>query len=122
MTSNGRQSLKRVKWAWASIAVEPEADATRSLNIAIDKNSDMDQYFCEFEDYTLLYPDMKICNLLPGSTESFTVEKCRHFLNKHYSKINLFVCLETQFLFLVEDKTWTCHNKRWKSKSRWKLQ
>ena len=42
---------------------------------------------------------MKVCNLLPGSNESFTF-----FLNKPYSKIDLFVCLETHFLSLVEDK------------------
>ena len=79
MTSDGRQSLKRVRGAWASIAVEPEADASRVLNIAIDKHAGMDQYFCEFEDYVLLYPDMKICSLLPGSNESFTVENINIF-------------------------------------------
>ena len=100
MTSDGRQSLKRVRGAWASVAIEPEADATRVLNIATDKHAGMDQYFCE---YVLLYPDMKVCNLLPGSNESFMVEKYKHFLNKPYSKINLFVCLETHFLSLVED-------------------
>ena len=103
MTSEN-QSLKRFRGAWASIAIEPETDATRVLNIAIDKHAGMDQYLCEFEDYVFLYPDMKVCNFLPGSNESFTVEKYKHFLNKPYSKINLFVCLETHFLSLIEDK------------------
>ena len=104
MTSDGRQSLKRVRGAWASIAIKPEADASRVLNNTIEKHAGMDQYFYEFEDYVLPYPDMKVCNLLPGSNESFAVEKYKHFLNKPYSKINLFVCLETHFLFLVEDQ------------------
>ena len=50
-------------------------DAIRVLNIATDKHAGMDQYFCEFEDYVLLYPDIKVCNLLPGSNESCTVER-----------------------------------------------
>ena len=48
MTSDGRQSLKRVRGAWASIAIEPEADASRVLNKAIEKHAAMDQYSCEF--------------------------------------------------------------------------
>ena len=79
MTSDGRQSLKRVRGAWASVAIEPEADASRVLNIAIDKHAGMDQYFCEFEDYVLLCPDMKVCTLLPGSNESFTFENINIF-------------------------------------------
>ena len=121
MTSDGRQSLKRVRGAWASIAIEPEADASRVLNNVIEKHAGMDQYFCEFEDYVLLYPDMKVCNLLPGSNESFTVEKYKHFLNKPYSKINLFVCLETHFLSLVEDKNNALEKNDNESKEKDKL-
>ena len=98
LTFDGRQNLKRVRGAWASIAIEPEADATRVLNIANGNNAGMDQYFCEFEEYVLLYPDMKVCNFLPGSNESFTVEKYIDFLNKPYSKINLFVWKHTFYL------------------------
>ena len=95
--------MKRVAETWRSIAIEPEVDVTRFWNIAIDKHACMYQYFCKFEDYMLLlYPDTKV--LPPGSNESFTVEKYKHFLNKPYSKIAFFVCLETQFLCLVEGK------------------
>ena len=103
LTSDGRQSLKRVGGTWPLIAIEPEAGAVKFWNIAIDKHAGMDQHFCKFEDYVLLlYPDTKV--LPPGSNESFTVEKYKHFLNKPYSKINFFVCLETQFLSFVENK------------------
>ena len=90
------ESLKRVRGASASIPIEPEVDATRVLKIAIDKHAGItDQYFCELEDYVLLCTDMKVCNLLPGSNESFTTEKYKHFLNIPYSKINLFIWKHT---------------------------
>ena len=54
LTADGRQSLERVRRAWASVAIESEADASRALYIAIDKHAGMDQYFCEFEGYVLL--------------------------------------------------------------------
>ena len=45
MTSDGRQSLKRVRGAWASIAIEPEADASRVLNNATEKHAGMVSIF-----------------------------------------------------------------------------
>ena len=64
---------------------------------------------------------MKVCNLLRGSNESFTVEKNKHFLNKPYAKINLFVCLETNFLSLVEDKNNALENNDNESKEKHEL-
>ena len=95
--------MKRVAKTWSSITIEHEVDAARFWNIAIGKHVCMDQYFCKFEDYVLLlYHDTKV--LPSGSNEPFAVEKYKHFVNKPYSKINFFVCLETQFVSLVEDK------------------
>ena len=67
----------------------------------------------------LLYPDTKV--LPPGSNESFTVEKYKHFLNKPYSKINFFVCLETQFLSLVENKNNALENNDNENKDKHQL-
>ena len=64
---------------------------------------------------------MKVCDLLPGSNKLFTVEKYKHFLSKSYSKINLFVCLETHFLLLVEDKNNALENNDNKSKEKHEL-
>ena len=73
------------------VVIESGADTTRVFNTTIDKHAGIDQYFFELEDYILLYPDMKVCNLLPESNEFFTIEKYKHFLNKSFSMINLFV-------------------------------
>ena len=67
----------------------------------------------------LLYPDTKV--LPPGSNESFTVEKYKHFLNKPYSKINFFVCLETQFLSFVENKNNALENNDNENKDKHQL-
>ena len=67
----------------------------------------------------LLYPDKKV--LPPGSNESFTVEKYKHFLNKPYSKINFFVCLETQFLSFVENKNNALENNDNENKDKHQL-
>ena len=66
-----------------------------------------------------MYPDKKVLSL--GSNESFTVEKYKHFLNKPYSKINFFVCLETQFLSLVENKNNALENNDNENKDKHQL-
>ena len=69
----------------------------------------------------MLYPDMKLFNLLPGSNRSFTVEKYKHFLNKPYSKIKLLVCFEKHFLLLVADKNNALENNDNTSKEKHEL-
>ena len=66
-----------------------------------------------------MYPDTKVLSL--GSNESFTVEKYKHFLNKPYSKINFFVCLETQFLSFVENKNNALENNDNENKDKHQL-
>ena len=75
------------------------------MNNATEKHAGMDQYFCEFEEYALLYPDMKVVICYQEEMNPLRLKNIyKHFLNKPYSKINMFVCLETRFLSLVEDK------------------
>ena len=59
MTSDGRQSLKRVRGAWDAIAIEPEADIVQS----------------GIPQLISMHADMKVYNLLVGNNESFTIEK-----------------------------------------------
>ena len=80
------------------IVTESEADATTVFNTTTDKHAGIDQYFFEFEDYKLLYPDIKFCNLLPGCNKFFTIEKYKHFLNKSFSVLT---CLFGNTLFEI---------------------
>ena len=43
----------------------------------------------------------KLCRLMPGHNEVFTVEKYKHFLNLPYGRINLFLCLSKHFLLIT---------------------
>ena len=67
--------------------------AEEVLKTALNKHADNDQFFCSLEDYVFCYPDQKLVEFIPGTTESFTVEKYKEeFLSKPYSKMDLFLC------------------------------
>ena len=62
------------------------------LKTALKKHADDDQFFCSLGDYVLCYPDQKLVEFIPGTTESSTVEKYKEeFLSEPYSKIDLFL-------------------------------
>ena len=84
MKPDGCGGLKKVRGNWATVS---EADWKVVKWLAVDKQADLNQYFCALEDYVLLYPDQKVCRMLPASNEIFTVEKYKLFLNRPYAKI-----------------------------------
>ena len=90
--------LKIKRGSRATIAVAPTADWTFVKQLALEKHSNLDQYFCILEDYVLLYPDQKVCQLLPSENITFTVERYKNVLSKPFSKVELFLCLEPDFL------------------------
>ena len=65
------------------------SDAETVKKLSVEKHANLKQYFCGLEDYVLLYPDTKIIDVLPGSTEKFTVEKYKNFLGKPFQKISV---------------------------------
>ena len=76
-----------------SVKVGKQYTAEEVLETALKKHSDNDQFFCSLDDYVLCYPDQKIVEFIPGTTERFTVEKYKEeFLSKPYSKMDLFLC------------------------------
>ena len=63
------------------------------MKTALKKHADNDQFFCSLDDYVLCYPDQKLVEFIPSTTESFTVEKYKEeFLSKPHSKMDLFLC------------------------------
>ena len=75
------------------VKVGKQYTAEEVLKTALKKHSDNDQFFCSLDDYVLCYPDQKIVEFIPGTTERFTVEKYKEeFLSKPYSKMDLFLC------------------------------
>ena len=78
--------LKIKRGSRATIAVAPIADWAVVKQLALEKHSNLDQYFCMLEDYVSLYPDQKVCQLLPSENITFTVERYKKFLSKPFSK------------------------------------
>ena len=74
------------------VKVGKQYTAEEVLKTALKKHAD-NQSFCSLDDYVLCYPDEKVVEFVPGTTESFTVEKYKEeFLSKPYSKMDLFLC------------------------------
>ena len=59
------------------VKVWKQYTAEEVLRTALMKHADNDQFFCSMDDYSLCYPDQKLVEFIPGTTESFTVEKCK---------------------------------------------
>jgi len=95
--------LKIKRGSRATISVSPSAGRETVKELALQKHSNLDQYFLPHEDYVLLYRDGKLCHLLPGTNQRFTVEKYKQFLQKPYGKVELFLCLEVDFLDIDKD-------------------
>ena len=75
------------------VNVGKQHTAEEVLETALKTHSDNEQFLCSLDDYILCYPGQKIVEFIPGTTESFTVEKYKEgFLSKLYSKMDLFWC------------------------------
>ena len=88
--------LKIKRGSRATAAVAPTADWAVVKQLALEKH--LDQYFCTLEDYVLLYLDQEGRQFLPTDNITFTVERYKNFLSKPFSKVELFLCLEADFL------------------------
>ena len=95
--SNGQLSI--VRGSKLPIKVSKKMTAEKVCIEAVQKHAAHDQYFCGLEDYFLLYPDQKIVDTVPGTTEKFTVERYKQELAKPYSKIVLFLCKECDYVY-----------------------
>ena len=74
------------------ISVPRTANANIVRQLAKEKHSNHDQFFCGLEDWTLLYPDQKKVTFIPGTTIPFNVERYKNELGKPFSKIDLYLC------------------------------
>ena len=86
-------TLKILKGRSLPIAVNPIINATELLQEALTKHS---KHFRSFNgntnEYVLLYPDNTVVNLLPGSSQFFSLKDYKEDLGKPYSKMSLHLC------------------------------
>ena len=62
------------------------------LKKSIEKHSNHDQFFWGVEDWSLLYPDQKKVEYIPGTNVPFTLQQYKEDLGKPFSKIDLYLC------------------------------
>ena len=59
---------------------------------AMKKHSEIDQQFCDLDEYFFCFPHQKIVEYIPEANEVFTAEKYKEFSSKCYSKVDLYLC------------------------------
>ena len=84
--------LSLVRGSKLPVQVKKGFYADQVLKSAVKKHADHDQHFCDTEDYCLMYPDMKIVDVVPGVQHKFNVQKSKDELGGPYSKIDLYLC------------------------------
>ena len=67
-----------------------EFDDDQVLKSAVKKHADHDRNFCDIENYCLMYPDMKIADVVPEIQYKFTVQKYKYELGRPYLKTSLY--------------------------------
>ena len=90
--------LKIKRGSRVIVQVPKNANVQTIKRLAIEKHSNLDQYFCVSIDYVLLYPDCKVIVDLPGGTEPFQLDKYKEFLGKPFQRVDLYLCSKDDFL------------------------
>ena len=86
--------LSLVRGSKLPVQVRKGFDADQVLKSAIKKHADHEQYFCNIENYCLMYTDIKIVNVVSGTQDKFTVQKYIDQLGRPYSKIDLWFMID----------------------------
>ena len=90
---SGDGTLKMLKGRTLPVAVNNNINANDLLQMALAKhNKHFRSFNGDMESFVLLYPDNTTVNLLPGSSEFFSLKDYKKDLGKPYSRINFYLC------------------------------
>ena len=64
------------------VQVQKGFDADQVLKSVVKKHADHSQHFCDIENYCLMYPDMKIVDIVPGKQHKFYCSKIQGWTGK----------------------------------------
>ena len=86
-------TLKMLKGRTLPVAVNNTINKKDLLQMALEKHTKHFRSFNgDMESFVLLYPDNTVVNLLPGSSEFFSLNEYKKDLGKPYSRIYLYLC------------------------------
>lgn len=97
ITENKEGNLAIIRGSKVALKVGKDFGAVEVCQAAVKKRTAHYQFFCGDEDYILLYPDQKPVHKVPGSDKDFSLAKYKQELAKPYSKVDLYICKETEF-------------------------
>ncbi len=90
---SGDGTLKMLKGRTLPVAVNNNINANDLLQMALAKHTEHFRSFNgDMETFVLLYPDNTVVNLLPGSSELFSLKEYKKDLGKPYSRIYFYLC------------------------------
>ena len=86
------ETLHIIRGSRLPIKIPKNAGSQEILKKSIEKHSNHDQFFCGVEDWSLLHPDQKKVEYIPGTNVPFTLQQYKEDLGKPFSKIDLYLC------------------------------
>lgn len=79
------------------IVIKSSSNADEIVSAAVMKFHACSWNFLTSTKYILLYPDGRPAVNIPGQTTPFKLDTYKHFLEKQYRDIRLFICKEEDF-------------------------
>ena len=112
ITGNEEGNFAIVRGSRVALKVGKDYGVVEVCQAAVKRRADHDQFFCGEEDYILLYPDQKPVLKVPGSDEDLSVAKYKQELAKPLSKVDLYICKETELKNIGKQMTCQTEEQR----------
>lgn len=91
--------LKLVRGSQHSLSVSPATNAYELRRKAVEKLSRFNRSLSNFpEHYCLLYPDLTLVCMIPGTEKPFTLKEYKDELGKPYERLTFYICKREDYL------------------------
>ena len=91
--------LKLVRGSQHALSVSPVTNACELKRKAVEKLSRFNRSLtCYPEHYCMLYPDLTLVCMIPGTQKPFTLKEYKDELGKPYERITLYICKQEDYL------------------------
>lgn len=91
--------LKVVRGSQHSLSVVPATNAYELKRKAVEKLSRFNSSLSNYpEHYCMLYPDLTLVCMIPGTEKPFTLKEYKDELGKPYERLTLYICKREDYL------------------------
>lgn len=91
--------LKLVRGSQHSLSISPAINAYELRRKAVEKLSRFNRSLSNYpEHYCLLYPDLTLVCMIPGTETPFTLKQYKEDLGKPYERLTLYICKLEDYL------------------------